>query len=91
MSVTIEVALCEANRFINVSFASDQVAADYIARNSHRFAFYIEDLDSLPLDWEKTYNALFPQCEHGLSLSFCANPSDPNGHYPADSPWDDFI
>jgi hypothetical protein len=83
MSVVLEVALCEANRFINVSFASDQVAADYIARNSHRFAFYIEDLDNLPLDWEKTYNALFPQCSHGLSMRLCVGPN----HYPADNAW----
>ena len=81
MSITLEVALCEANRFINVKFDSDKVAADYIAKNKNRFAFHLEDFDSLPLDWDLTYEALFPQCEHGLSAWLCAGP----GHYPADN------
>lgn len=57
---------------------ADKVAADYISRKGHLVIMEDEnqELDDFPL----TYDALYPECEHGLSLSLCAGP----GHYPMD-------
>ena len=55
---------------------ADRMAADYIARKGYLVIEEDQDLINYPL----TAEALYPSCEHGLSLSLCAGP----GHYPMD-------
>ncbi|AVD99370.1 hypothetical protein SEA_BILLNYE_198 [Streptomyces phage BillNye] len=79
--VTFEASADGGWHYFTVRFLGgnlDARAANYVKRNVH-LVFLIDDdqLDGHPLLQE----ALYPSCEHGLSLSLCAGP----GHYPMDN------
>jgi len=57
---------------------ADAMAAAYVASHGHLVISY--DDDNEPNRFPLTVAALYPECEHGLSLSLCTGP----GHYPAD-------
>jgi hypothetical protein len=79
--ITLEVSANGGWNYFTARFIgpnADAIAAEYIKRKGHLVIMCDdEQLDNYPL----TYNALYPSCEHGLSLSLCAGPN----HYPMDN------
>ena len=77
LPVTVEAHNCALRRSYNVTFSTEEQAVAYIAARQSTHAFHCEaDLTGL----DALAEALYPTCEHGLSLQLCAGP----GHYPMD-------
>lgn len=73
----------ERGSMTRVVFSDDATAADYITRKGYLVLEPDTDDEgnpAIPEGWDLTVGALFPVCEHGLSLRLCAGP----GHYPID-------
>lgn len=75
--LTLYVHVCATRHNYTVKFSTEEQAVEFVKRKSSTCAFD-HDLDL----WEfpDLAEALYPTCEHGLSLSLCAGPN----HYPTD-------
>lgn len=87
--LVLDVHICDQRRSYRATFATDEAAADFIARKRSTCAMEIvndEDGegDAIAAAFPKALDVLFPTCEHGLSQSLCFGP----GHYPPDSYFD---
>jgi hypothetical protein len=82
MELVLDVHICDQRRSYRVTFApgNDQVAANFV--NSRRNYCAIMELAEMDHDapavdynvWPLFYDALYPTCEHGLSLQLCEGP-----------------
>lgn len=61
-------------------FATDAQGAAFVKAKSSGYALSEIEEDPIEDGAVLTLAALYPECEHGLSLQLCAGP----GHYPAD-------
>lgn len=78
--LVLDVHLCDQRRCYQVTFmagpVADATAAAFIAARTSYTA--IEEVGDAECDdyaaWPLTYAALYPECEHGLSLRLCEGP-----------------
>lgn len=76
----LEVHICDQRRSYLAQFPNEQSAIEFYRRkkgtNNHAI-FEVEEA-SVPRDWERLLEVLYPTCEHGLSEALCWGPN----HYP---------
>lgn len=79
--LALQVHVCARRFFYKVTFTgpnADARAAAFIEGRSSTCAFELWDDETDMVLFPLTAEALWPTCEHGLSLALCAGP----GHYP---------
>jgi hypothetical protein len=77
---TLEVHICDQRRAYKVTFATETQAIAFLERRTSTHAFWELEGGSVPADWTKLLDFLYPTCEHGLSASLCYGPA----HYASD-------
>jgi len=84
--VALEVHICDQRRSYTAEFASGDQAVAFMTRNAANHSITeMEDRPVAPMygpvtpDVIRLLDALYPQCEHGLSLELCYGPQ----HYPS--------
>ena len=78
--LVLDVHVCDQRRSYRATFATDAAAVDFIARKSSTHAFAVlndeeAEGDAIEAAFPLTIEALFPVCEHGLSLQLCSGPN----------------
>lgn len=72
MTAVLEVHICRDRRSYRATFENEQAAVAFIERRSSTHAFAA--IGDIPAGWEALAEALWPTCEHGMSLSSCYGP-----------------
>lgn len=89
-ALTLDVHICDERRSYLVSFATEQQALDFIARQAADaeaqrtetgaapwaggHAYSEIESSPIPEGWDRLYDLLYPKCEHGLSAALCYGP-----------------
>jgi hypothetical protein len=80
LTATIHVHICAERRGYNVTFSTeDQLIAYLTPRNSTHTWWELAAEDhsqarSVPVEWRKALDFLYPMCEHGMGLDGCYGP-----------------
>lgn len=80
--IQLDVAVCwNWGRSYRVGFATEEAAVDFVERKRESCALGEVEGTPVPSRYGRLLAALYPECDHGLSLQLCYGP----GHYPPDS------
>lgn len=82
-TIALEVHACALRHSYKATFTgpdADAMAARFIEKRSSTHAFFLwSEEEHADEEMPLTMDALYPQCEHGLSLRLCYGPD----HYPS--------
>lgn len=80
MMVFLESYICDQQRSYRVGFSTEEQAEKFISDRRHTHVIREIETEPIPATWGKLLDALYPLCEHQMSLQFCHGP----GHFMSD-------
>lgn len=79
-TATLLIHVCAARRAYKATFSTEDQAITFLAArtSTHNWeeirGLHVEGGGSVPADWHKLLDYLYPLCEHGMSLDLCEGP-----------------
>lgn len=74
MTATLEIHICDQRRSYLATFTTQEQAVAFMTSRSSTHAISEIQDQPVPDDWTDLLEALYPTCEHGMSLNLCEGP-----------------